>query len=143
MTMRSDARKRLAPDTITIPLPWIKAPVTANRVRGNVHARAAEIRNAHDVAAWAIKQAAPKPFAGCDQITLHYRPKTWHRRDSDGLYPTLKIAVDALVRTGVLPDDSFVCVSATSCRIHEPNGEPPAMWLTAEGITHYEPGVTP
>lgn len=141
--MRSDARKRLRPDTITIPLPWVKPPVTANRVRGNPYARAAEIRTAHEVAGWAIAQADVKPIAGCDLITLHYRPKTWHRRDSDGLYPTLKVTVDALVRAGFLPDDSFVCVSATSCRIHQPTDQPPAMWVTAEGVTHYEPGAKP
>jgi hypothetical protein len=45
------------------------------------------------------------------------------------MYPTLKVVEDALVLEGVLPDDSWVCVPSATCRIHEPDGIGPAMWV--------------
>jgi hypothetical protein len=45
------------------------------------------------------------------------------------MFPTLKVVQDALVLCAVIPDDSWVSVPSATCRIHEPNGEPAAMWL--------------
>lgn len=125
---------------IVIPLPWSKPPLTGNRTRGNPYARANEVKAAKADAHLAIQHMAPRPIVGAN-VTLHFRPATRHRRDADGLFPTLKVCQDALVAAGVLPDDSWVCVPSATCRIHPPNGEPAAMWLQLDVLTEYE--VTP
>jgi len=114
----------------TIALPWATPPLTGNRTRGNPYARAKEVETAKADAITAIRAARVKPVERAE-ITLHYRPATWHRRDADGMFPTLKVAQDALVAAGALThDDSARYVPAATCRIHPPNGEPAAMWLT-------------
>lgn len=135
--MRADARKRLHPESVEIPLPWDKPPLTGNRTRGNPYARAAEVKTAKDQAVVAVARICRRPIVGAE-VTLHYRPKNRQRRDADGLYPTLKVCQDALVLQGVLPDDSWVSVPAATCRIHPPNGQPAALWLELSAITHYQ-----
>ena len=120
-------------EPVTIPLPWGRPPLTGNRTRGNPYARAKEVDDAFRIASFAICQAGPRPTVGAN-VTLHYRPKDRRRRDADGMFPTLKACLDALVKTGVLPDDSWVHVPAATCRIHPPNGEPAAMWVTLDPI---------
>jgi crossover junction endodeoxyribonuclease RusA len=112
-----------------IPLPWSKPPLTGNRTRGNPYARAKEVDMAKGDAILAVVRADIAPVVGAN-VTLHFRPKDKRRRDADGLFPTLKVCLDALVAEGVLPDDSWVHVPAATCRIHPPNGQPAAMWLT-------------
>jgi crossover junction endodeoxyribonuclease RusA len=112
----------------TIPLPWSKPPLTGNRTRGNPYARANEVKAAKIEAGAAIRHAKAQPMVGAE-VTLHFRPKDRRRRDADGLAPTLKVCLDALVLHHVLPDDSWVHVPAATCRIHPPNGQPAAMWL--------------
>jgi hypothetical protein len=118
---------------VTIPLPWIKPPLTGNRTRGNPYARANEVRDAKAVARLTIGAHSVKPLVGAN-ITLHMRMGDRRRRDADGLAPTLKVCLDALVAEGVLPDDSWVHVPRATCEIHPPNGEPAAMWLTLEPL---------
>lgn len=120
-----------------INLPWDKPPLTGNRTRGNPYARASEVKVAKDQAIVAVARVCRTRLAGAE-VTLHFRPKDKRRRDADGLAPTLKVCLDALVAQGVLPDDSWVHVPAATCRIHPPNGEPAAMWLTLD-----DPDVTP
>lgn len=67
-------------------------------------------------------------------------PNTRHRRDADGLFPTLKVCQDALVTEGILPDDSWVHVPAATCRIHEPEGGEARMVLELNVLTEYEDG---
>ena len=122
---------------IAIPLFWTKPPLTGNRTRGNVYARANEVKVAKAQAVLAIRAARVKPIVGAE-VTLHFRPKDKRRRDADGLAPTLKVVLDALVAAGVLPDDSWVHVPAATCRIHPPTGEPAAMWLELTAITPYQ-----
>lgn len=121
--------------TITIPLPWPKPPLTGNRTRGNPYARANEVKRAKAEAETAIRAAKVRPIVGAE-VTLHYRPPTRIRRDADGLFPTLKVVQDALVLCGVLPDDSWVCVPAATCRIHEPGAV--AMWVELSKITEFK-----
>ena len=128
-------------EDIVIPLPWDKPPLTGNRTRGNPYARAAEVKRAKTDAEWAFD--GPIPAIVGAEVTLHYRPKDRRRRDADGLAPTLKVCLDALVSSGVLPDDSWVHVPAATCRIHPPTDEPAAMWLELTNIHDYEPGVAP
>lgn len=112
----------------TVALPWPKPPLTGNRTRGNPYARAAEVKAAKEEACWAVRAARIAYMSGAE-VTLHFRPKDKRRRDADGLAPTLKVCLDALVAEGVLHDDSWVHVPAATCRIHPPTDEPAAMWL--------------
>lgn len=128
---------------IVIPLPWDKPPLTGNRTRGNPYAQATKVKTALLAATVAIINANPRPVVGAE-VTLHFRPATRHRRDADGMFPTLKVCLDALVRTKpgrgrtVLPDDSWVCVPAATCRIHTPQpGQPAEMWLTLDVLTEW------
>jgi hypothetical protein len=126
---------------VIIPLPWTKPPLTGNRTRGNPYAQAAKVKTALGEAMWAIKLARPTPIAGAE-VTLHFRPANRQCRDADGMSPTLKVCLDALTRVQiggrtVLPDDSWVEVPASGCRIHTPTGEPAAMWLVLDHVTPY------
>lgn len=117
-----------------VDLPWISPPLTGNRVRGNPYARAKEVDEAKQAAVAAVKAARIKPVERAE-VTLHFRPATWHRRDADGMFPTLKVCQDALVIAGALiHDDSARYVPAATCRIHPPNGEPASMWVELEEI---------
>lgn len=116
-----------------IPLPWPKPPLTGNRTRGNPYARAKEVAQAKHEAVCAVLAAELKPMVGAE-VTLHFRPKDRRRRDADGLAPTLKVCLDALVACGVLPDDSFGYVPAVTLRIHQPNGDPASLWLELQEI---------
>lgn len=129
---------------VVIPLPWERPPLTGNRTRGNPYAQANKVKTALLAATLAVIQAKPEPCVGAE-VTLHFRPATRHRRDVDGLAPTLKVCIDALVRTKpnpngrtVLPDDSWVHVPAVHCRIHPPTDEPAAMWLELTEIHPYQ-----
>lgn len=123
---------------IRIPLAmWTKPPLTGNRTRGNPYARANEVKTAKAQAVAAIRQAKPRPIVGAN-VALHFRPATFHRRDADGMFPTLKVCQDALVLEGIIPDDSFVCVPAATCHIHEPNGEPATCWLELDVLTEWD-----
>lgn len=131
--------------SIVIPLPWSKPPLTGNRTRGNPYARAAEVKTAKAEAVQAIATARPGAVVAAN-VTLHFRPPTKRRRDADGMYPTLKVVQDALVLSGVIPDDSWVCVPRSACEIHPPDaaldqlGSPP-MWLTLDVLKEF--GATP
>jgi crossover junction endodeoxyribonuclease RusA len=116
-----------------IPLPWLTPPLTGNRTRGNPYAQAAKVKRAHSEALAAIV-AAKHPFVAGANLTLHYRPKDRRRRDADGMFPTLKVAQDALVAAGVLHEDSWITVPSATCRIHPPNGEAALMWLEIEEV---------
>jgi Holliday junction resolvase RusA-like endonuclease len=131
--------------TITLPLPWTKPPLmTLNEAirSSNVHAKAAQVRAAKDAVIWSIRATRP-PLptpAGPVHVTLHYRVANYHRRDPDSLAPTLKVCIDALVAEGVLRDDDWQHVRATTCRIHPPTNAAPALWLVLEeDTTHHDP----
>ena len=114
-----------------VALPWTNPPLTGNRTRGNPYARAKEVGEAKAAAQYAIRDAGVRHFDRAT-VEIHMRTKNWHRRDADGLAPTLKVCLDALVLEGVLPDDSFKHVPAVTLAIHPPNGEPASLWLVIE-----------
>lgn len=113
-------------DAITIPLPWLRPPLRANDRRSwqAQHRARAEVL---DAARYAVRAARITPIVGAN-VALHWRPANNRRQDADGMFPTLKVSVDAVVLEGVLPDDCWVNVPAMTCRIHEPDGEP-RIWL--------------
>ena len=119
---------------ITIPLPWPKPPLTGNRTRGNPYARASEVRTAKHEAVVAIRQANPRRIVAAN-VTLNFRLADKRQRDSDGMFPTLKVCQDALVDQGIIPDDWWAYVPAATCQIHPPNGYPADMWLTLNVLT--------
>lgn len=123
--------------TIIVPLPWPKPPLSQNDRDERNRGGARKIKAAKEQARWAIRAAKVRPIVGCE-ITLHYRMPDRRRRDADNLAVLLKVCQDALVDEGVLPDDSWVCVPAATCRIHPPNGEPAEMWLELAVLTEYE-----
>ena len=113
-------------------LPWAKPPLTGNRTRGNPHARANEVKQALTEARATIADAQLLPVQ-CAYITLHLQLATRHRRDADGMFPTLKVVQDALVLEGVLPDDSWVHVPRAACEIHPPaGGQDSLMWVAID-----------
>lgn len=119
--------------TVWIELPWTEPPVgTLNAAlrSSSVHEKAAGVDTARRAAGWSIRgQHPPTPTAPV-HVTLHYRVTNYRRRDPDGLAPTLKICLDALVDAGVLKDDDWQHVRATTCRIHPPTTDGAALWLT-------------
>lgn len=119
----------------TIQLPWRTPPLTANQVRRLHHQAEAKVkRTLTGEAMTSIRRAKTEPMDAAE-VTLHYRPGTWRICDSDGMFPTLKVVLDSLVKAGVLPKDDFKFVPISSCYIHEPTrGTPGAMWLTLEEV---------
>ena len=111
-----------------VELPWRVPPLRAND-RRSWPAQHRAFQQALTEARWAVRAANLSPVVGAN-VTLHYRPKNKQRQDADGIAPTLKPCLDALVLEGVLPDDSWIHVTRTAQEFHEPNGEPAALWLT-------------
>lgn len=122
--------------TIVIPLPWTRPPLRANDRRA-WPAQHKAFQQALIEARWAVKAAKVRPIVGAN-VTLHYRPSTRRRQDADGIAPTIKPCLDALVAEGVLPDDCWVNVPRSSQQIHEPTSEPAACWLELEVLTEWE-----
>jgi crossover junction endodeoxyribonuclease RusA len=64
-----------------------------------------------DVRLLALHKRLPKGCAKAD-ITLVWHPSVKRRRDTDNPMPTLKAAIDSLVRYGLVADDSSDIVSS-------------------------------
>ena len=113
-----------------IALPWPTAPITQNQLRRMHPLREAALKKAALAEArWAIRAAKPAMLIYAD-VVLHWRMPDRRRRDGDGAAPTLKVALDALVHEGVLPEDSWVCVRHSGVTTHPPvKGMPGGMWL--------------
>lgn len=124
---------------IAIPLPWQRPPLNANDRNDRRTGGFRKVADALTEARLAIRMAKVPPIVGAE-VTLHYRVPDNRRRDADNLAATLKVVQDALVKEGVLPDDSWVCVPSATCRIHAP-GDEPAMWVVLSDITEFEVGA--
>lgn len=125
---------------LRVDLPWRTPPMRFNDRRA-WPAQHRTFQQALTEARWAVRAARLTPIVGAN-VTLHYRPTARRRQDADGIAPTLKPCLDALVQEGVLPDDSWVCVPRASQEIHPPiKGEPAALWLTLEILTEFEVGA--
>lgn len=64
-------------------------------------------------------------------VGLHYRPGDKRRRDASNLMPTQKPAVDALVRAGVVPDDTAEFVTEQMPALVD-GPAPRRLWLRVE-----------
>lgn len=119
----------------TVALPWATPPLTQNQLRRTHHMIEARLKKVAITEATAcIMRAELEPMHAAN-VVLHYQPGTRRRFDADGLAPTLKVSLDALVHCGILRDDSLVEVPFVGIRIHPPvPGVQPGMWLTLEAI---------
>lgn len=115
----------------TIALPWTAPPLTQNGLRRTHHMAEAKAKaHALHEARYMIRAANVAPMAGAIVI-LHWRMPDRRRRDGDGAAPTLKVCLDALVKEGVLHDDSWVEVPHSGVTTHAPiKGKPGALWLS-------------
>lgn len=124
-------------NTITIPLPWTKPPLSQNDRDERNRGGSRKIREAKEAAQLSIHAADVRPIVGA-VVTLHYRVPNRIRRDADNLAVVLKVCQDALVLEGVLPRDDWVHVPRSGCEIHPPSGEPAALWLELTEVVEYE-----
>jgi hypothetical protein len=114
-----------------VPLLWTAPPLTANQQRRMHHmaeasTKAVMLTQARDC----IKAVGVERFDRA-VVVLHWRPATKRRQDPDGLSPSLKVLLDALVHEGVLEDDDFTRVLHVGVTAHQPvPGKPGAMWLS-------------
>lgn len=85
-------------------LPYVKPPLSANQ---RLHHMARHQTNAQVLSdvGWLVKAARIPHLERC-RVQLHYRPTTNRRRDTDNLYPLLKVVCDGLHRAGVTDDDT-------------------------------------
>jgi len=114
-------------------VPWPQ-PLTQNQVRRLHHyTEAATKKRMHLQARAAYRAARLTPVTEPVHVTLTFQPADRRRRDTDGLAPTLKVALDALVTEQVLADDNYTHVPAVTLRITPPiPGEPAACWVTIQ-----------
>lgn len=115
---------------LAIGLPWTDA-LTQNQLRRMHHqAEAKAKRLLSEPARWAIRAARLETIEHPVRVVLHWRTADHRVRDADGIAPSLKIAIDALVREHVIPQDDYLFVPFSGQRIHPPRtGMPPAMWV--------------
>lgn len=115
----------------TIALPWTEPPATQNQLRRMHHMAEAAVKRAALLEARSAIRAKGVPFMAGAIVILHWRQPDRRRRDGDGAAPTLKVCLDALVKEGVLADDSWVEVPHSGITTHPPiKGKPGALWLT-------------
>lgn len=116
--------------THTVPLPWTKPPLTQNGLRRMHHMTEARAKADAAMQARAAIRQARVPFHPGANVVLHWRMANRRRCDGDGAAPTLKVCLDALVKEGVLHDDSWVEVPHSGVTCHPPvKGQPGALWL--------------
>lgn len=127
----------MTPETVQayrLTLPWSRPPLTGNDRDGHWaprHRSAAEIRRS---VAWLAKTARI-PAADHLTVGLAWAPGDRRKRDSDNLWPTLKVSCDALARgrkdfTGldlVVDDDPAHMTKLAPVIIPPPAS--PGMWL--------------
>lgn len=124
-----------------IPLPWQRPPLTLNS-RGT---RIEEWRLAtiiKDGTALVSKGKIPRDIYPVTAELVWY-PGNNRVADSDNIASTLKHCIDALVRTGVLPDDSPRYVVRTSQRVIPRDLDPadrttPCMYLVVNTCAYAE-----
>lgn len=80
-------------------------------------------REAQDIVCWAIRAAGVKPVAG--RVDVHV---TWvepnMRRDKDNIRAGIKFILDALVETGVIPNDNWTYIGELTDAFRVNRSEP-------------------
>ena len=115
----------------TVPLPWQKLPLSQNQRETMHRMKVAGIKRVMlDDARKAIARADVPAMAQA-VVVLNWQQPDRRGRDGDGAAPALKACLDALVKEGVLVDDSWQYVRHSGITCHDPiKGEPGAFWLT-------------
>lgn len=115
-------------------LPWSRPPLTSNMRPhwAERHRLTAEIRRS---VGW-LARAAHIPAADHVTVGLVWAPGDNRRRDVDNLVPTLKVAADALIDAGVVPDDTPRWMTKRMPTIQPPPGR--GLWLHVESEHHTE-----
>ena len=115
-----------------VPLPWHRPPLTLNTGAGKIETwRLANV--IRDAVTLLAKGKVPRECHPCSIELVWYKGDN-RVADSDNIALTLKYCIDALVRIGVLPDDSPRYVVRTSQRVIPRSLDPadrrlPAMFL--------------
>lgn len=119
----------------TIPLPaWEQGPPLRQNDRRAWVVQWRAFQQAKEAAAFMIRAARPAPMIRAE-VVLHWQIRDARLRDSDGLAPSLKACLDALVLVGVLPADDWRHVPFSGHRIHPPTKkEPGAMWIALKEV---------
>lgn len=114
-------------DTWTIRLPYTTPPLTSNQ-RLHWRSEYALKKALRQAVVLAVKAQEMPP---CESIhcVLVYVPRDKRRRDSHNLVPTVKVAVDALVSAGVIPDDTPEYLSESMPIIAPPDRNDPHLRL--------------
>lgn len=115
----------------TVILPWQKLPLSQNQRETMHRMKVAGIKRVMlDDARKAIARADVPAMAQA-VVVLNWQQPDRRGRDGDGAAPALKACLDALVKEGVLVDDSWQYVRHSGITCHDPiKGEPGAFWLT-------------
>lgn len=117
--------------TVTVLFPcWERPPLAANDRNDRRSGGYRKFNDAKTQARWCIRKARPDAITGPVVATLHYRMPDRIQRDADGLYPTLKAVLDAVVAEGLLPADDWRHVREARIRLHLPTHTDGELWLT-------------
>lgn len=112
---------------IELPLVHGKAPLSLNyRLHWAEKNRRTEL--VRDCVHW---QAAKHGSHTHVTVALHYATGDRRHRDQDNLVATLKPAIDGLVRSGLIPNDTPEHVTWTPPEIHSGPGDR-RLWLTVQ-----------
>lgn len=109
-----------------IVLPYARPPLTANqRLHWRAHhrIRAALLADTR----WLVRAHAVPALERC-AVELHWAPPDRRRRDRDNLVPTYKVISDAIVREGVVRDDTPEYMDQ-AMPVIEPPERPARLWL--------------
>lgn len=114
-------------DSWTIRLPYTTPPLTSNQ---RLHWRSEyAIKKALRLAVYGAARDQKIPPCESVHVVLVYVPRDRRRRDSHNLVPTVKVAVDAIVSAGVIPDDTPEYLSESMPIIAEPDRNDPHLRL--------------
>lgn len=111
----------------TIRLPWTKPPISDNsRLHWTAQHRIKQrIRSGVRV----LVSAARVPELSRCSVNVEYVPRDRRRRDTDNLSALRKIAADAVVDCGVVPDDTPEYMAKPEPLIHPADPRDPRLLL--------------
>lgn len=119
----------------TVLLPWARPPLTQNQRETFHRMKVAKIKREMLADARAAIQRAGVPPTPQAIVVLNWQMPDRRGRDGDGAAPVLKACLDALVKEGVLEDDSWAYVPHSGITCHPPiKGQPGAFWLTVTPV---------
>jgi crossover junction endodeoxyribonuclease RusA len=119
--------------TYTVPLPYLRPPLSSNDSGYSVQARRARWALTKQVRADVALVIAHSKVPCCDKVrvTVHYRPRDNRRRDPQNI--DTKAMLDAIVDAGVVYDDSPEYMEVVTPVIHRADRAlGPALWLELE-----------